>query len=93
MISQKVINALNECKNLLIDEIYDRLVNIDGQKKDVNVDFLDAFDGDSEIDGITAVYIKDDTVFFNYFDSYENNLEDPAELFTIDTLCEILSQI
>ena len=93
MISQKAIDALNECKNLLIDEVYNKLVNIDGQKKDVDVDFLNAFDGDCEIDGITAVYIKDDIVFFNYFDSYEMDLEDPAELFTIDTIAEVLSQL
>ena len=93
MISQKAIDTLNECKTLLIDEIYDRLINIDGQKKDVNVDFLGAFDGDSEIDGITSVYIKDDMVFFNHFDSHEIDLEDPAELFTIDTIAEVLSKL
>ena len=93
LLSENAYNALEDAKGVLIYDIYRTLKDTPGGRTDINVDFLNNYDGDAEIDGITSVYIKDNTVFVDYFDSQTNDLSDPIELFTIDTIVEIIEQL
>lgn len=91
MVSRIAVDALEACKDILINEIYESLKETPGHRCDIDVKFLDQFDGDPSICKISSVYLKDDVVFVDYSSYDLNEFSDTLELFTVDTVSEVLS--
>lgn len=93
MINQKVYDALDACKDILVYELQKELEKTPGHKTDVCAYFLNQYDGTPCMEKITSVELKNDIVVVNYIDGYDDEMSGTADMFTIDEIAEIISQL
>lgn len=99
MLSQTVIDALESCKAVLIDELYKELKEAPGWKREINIPIMgeqDYYSGNYSTETITAVYLgkneERDVVMVDY-ENFDEQFRDPVELFTVDNISDILSAL
>jgi len=88
MISEKSIDALESCRNILIEEIRQDLANTKGHSVEIGVCFLN---GSIDVDIIRTVYLDGDDIKVDYEDDCGQRYTDSIELFSVDELSNILS--
>ena len=93
MISEEAIDALESCKEIIINEIKRDLNHTPGNRCNIRVYYLDSYDGEPTMETITSVYLSGEQVMVDYEDIFGDKYSDPMELFTVDTVAEVLSQM
>ena len=88
MISEKAIDALESCRNILIEEIRQDLENTKGHSVEVGICFLN---GSVDVDIIRTVYLDGEDIKVDYEDDCGQIYTDSIELFSVDELSNILS--
>lgn len=91
MISESVLDVLESCRETAIQEIREDLLKC--KHIDMEVYFLDNTDDEPSICCVKSVYLKDNSIIVEYEDYGGKTLSDSIELFTIDTIIDILSNL
>lgn len=99
MISQIAIDALEACKDILIDVLYKELKDTPGHRVEINVPIMgeqDYYSGNYSTDTITAVYLGEkeehDVVMVDY-ENYEGEFRDPIELFNVGEIADVIDAL
>ena len=99
MFNQTVIDALESCKEILINELYKELKETPGHRVEINVLIVgeqDYYSDNYTTNTITAVYLgeKDehDVVMVDY-ESFEEEFRDPIELFKIGEIADVIDAL
>lgn len=99
MVSQIVVDALEVCKDILIDVLYRELKETPGHRVEINVPTIGGQDyssGNYLTDTITAVYLGEkeghDVVMVEY-ENFEEEFRDPIELFNVGEIADIIDAL
>ena len=97
MISQIAIDALEACKDVLIDVLYKELKSTPGNRTEIFVPIMgkqDYYCGNYSTNTITAVSIdKEHDVVMVDYESFDEQFRDPIELFNIGEIADIIDAL